>query len=141
VFDQYLIVQDSLRNVVNQEGSIDGFELKIRIPYYRGVPLSCIDSIEIKVAFGVDGGSLIFTNDNIRFTVAGGSFTMKEMETVATRRWNFDEDATLHVYRPGGLIYLDQSVDLTIAIRAPYGRFIGHDQKRMSMGADLQVTA
>lgn len=141
MFDKYLIVANSLRNVINEEGAIDGFEVRIRIPYYRGVPLSCVDSIKVVVGFGVDGGKLTFTNDDIRFTVAAGSFTMNEMETVGTKRWNLDEDAVLHVSHPGGLIYLDQDIDLTIGVRAPYGRFIGHDHKWMSMGADKYVGA
>lgn len=141
MFDKYLIVDDSLRNVINPEGEIDGFELKIRIPYYRGVALSVVDKIEIRTGSGVDGGGLIYTNDQIRFTVAGGSFMMNEMETVATKRWNFDEAATLHVYSPGGLMYTDQTIDLTITIRAPYGKFQGHDLKIMSLGADKPAVA
>lgn len=138
MFDKYLIVPGSLRNVINPEGEIDGFELQIRIPYYRGVYLSLVDTIEIRILSGVDEGMELFTNDCIRFTVAQGSFMMDEMATVATRRWNFDEAATLHVYKPGGLLSLDQIIDLTIAIRAPYGKFKGHDRKVMSLAADKQ---
>jgi hypothetical protein len=52
----------------------------------------------------------------------------KEVETVETLRWNFDEAATLRVYKPGGLLHLD----VDIVIRAPYPWFSGHDRKYLS---------
>lgn len=136
MFDRYLICNYGLRNVISETGMIEGFELKIRIPYYRGVPLSVIDEIKVGIGGGVDGGMQVFTNDSIRFSVASGSFMMSEMSTVATKRWNFDEDATLKVYKPGGLLYYDQQVEVWITIRAPYGKFTGHDKKVLTMEAD-----
>lgn len=136
MFDKYLICTDGLRNVISETGHVEGFEMKIRIPYYRGVPLSVIEEIKIAVGGGVDGGAQIFGNDQIRFSVASGSFMMSEMSTVATKRWNFDEDATIKVYRPGGLVYFDQQIELWITIRAPYGKFSGHDRKVLTMEAD-----
>lgn len=136
MFDQYLICTHGFKNVISETGNIEGFELKIRIPYYRGVPLSVVEDIRILVGGGMGMEPDSYNNENIRFTVAGGSFMMSEMETVATRRWNFDEDATLMVYKPGGLINIDQQVELWITIRAPYGRFKGHDKKVLSLEHD-----
>ena len=130
MFDQHIICNDGFRNVITETGNVEGFEMKIRIPYYRGVPLSCVDEIKILA------GGETFTNEHIRFTVPSGSFTMGEMETVATRRWNFDEDATLRVHKPGGLVYFDHAVELWITIRAPYGRFTGHCRKVLTLEAD-----
>lgn len=130
MFDKYLICTDGLRNVITETGNIEGFEMKIRIPYYRGVPLSVVEEIKILVA------GETFTNEDIRFTVPSGSFMMSEMETVATKRWNLDEDATLRVRKPGGLVYFDQNIELWITIRAPYGKFSGHDRKVLTMEAD-----
>jgi len=99
------------------------------------VPLSVIDFIKVTV----DGAT--YSNEHIRFTVASGSFMMDEMSTVATKRWNFDEDATLRIRKPGGLVYFDQQVDLTIGIRAPYGLFTGHDLKTLTMEPDMRLAA
>jgi hypothetical protein len=134
MFDRWLIVPDSLCNVIAETGHIEGFEFKIRIPYYRGVALSVVDHITVKVQREE------FTNKDIRFTVEAGSFMMSEMETVADLRWNFDEAATLRVYKPGGLIYLDIDLDLDIVIRAPYLRFSGHDGKHLSLGPDKYLS-
>lgn len=130
MFDQYLICDDGFCNVISETGHIEGFELKIRIPYYRGVALSLVDNIVIKV------NGETFTNDVIRFTVKSGSYMMSEMSTVGDRRWNFDESATLKVYKPGGLLYIDALIDLTISIRAPYGMFQGHCEKVLTLDKD-----
>lgn len=130
MFDQYLICEDGFRNVISETGNLEGFEMKIRIPYYRGVPLSVVDTLTIKVA------NQIFTNEQIRFTVASGSFMLSEMSTVADRRWNFDEAATLKIYHPGGLVYFDHLVDLDIVIRAPYGAFHGRCKKVLTLEKD-----
>lgn len=140
MFDKYLICPYGLRNVISETGHLEGFEMKIRIPYYRGVPLSVIDEIKINVVGGVGGPGKHYTNEDIRFTVAGGSYMMSEMSTVADRRWNFDEDATLKVYAPGGLLYFDQQIELWITIRAPYGKFTGHDKKVLSLEEDKVLT-
>jgi hypothetical protein len=134
MFDKWLIVKDSLRNVITETGHIEGFEFQIRIPYYRGVALSVVDTITVKTQ------GQTYSNDDIRFTVEAGSFMMKEMETVGTLRWNFDEAATLKVYKPGGLIYLDVDLDVDIIIRAPYLWFSGHDRKRLSLGPDKHLS-
>jgi hypothetical protein len=130
MFDKWLIVDNSLCNVITETGHIEGFEFQIRIPYYRGVSLSVVDTITVKVQ------GQVYSNDNIRFTVESGSFMMKEMETVGTLRWNFDETAALRVYKPGGLLYLDADLDVDIVIRAPYLWFSGHDRKHLSLGSD-----
>ena len=134
MFDKYLICTHGFRNVISETGNVEGFELNIRIPYYRGVPLSCVDEIKIVI------GGQTYTNDSIRFTVAAGSFMMSEMSTVATRRWNLDEDATLKVFKPGGLTYFDQLVELLIIIRAPYGKFDGHDKKVLTLEDDKYLS-
>jgi hypothetical protein len=130
MFDRWLIVNDSLCNVITETGHIEGFEFQIRIPYYRGVSLSVVDTITVKAQ------GQVYSNDAIRFTVEAGSFMMKEMETVGNLRWNFDEAATLRVYKPGGLLCLDVDLDVDIVIRAPYLWFSGHDRKYFSLGPD-----
>ncbi|MDL2292994.1 DUF6379 domain-containing protein [Ruminococcaceae bacterium OttesenSCG-928-D13] len=133
MFDQHLICRDGFRNVVTETGNTEGFEMRIRIPYYRGVPLSVVDTLTVKVA------GKTYTNPHIRFTVAGGSYMMSEMETVGDRRWNFDEAAILKIYTPGGLLYIDHLVELDIAIRAPYGIFHGSDKKVLVLEPDKHL--
>jgi len=133
MFDKFLICEDGFRHVISETGHVEGFEMKIRIPYYRGIPLSMVESITVKVQ------NLVFTNEHIRFTVAQGSFMMSEMETVGDKRWNLDEAATIKIYKPGGLINYDHPVELEIMIRTPYLRFPGRDRKVLLLQEDKRL--
>jgi hypothetical protein len=48
MFERYLLVRHDFQNV-SQNGQIIGFKVKIRIPYYRGVYLSQIEGVKLKV--------------------------------------------------------------------------------------------
>ena len=87
MFDRYMIVEDSLRRT---DG---GFELDIRIPYYRGIGLSMIEALEVTV----DGEEV--PREAIRFALRGQEFTHDELERDADTRWDFGEIATLRVDR------------------------------------------
>jgi len=83
-----MIVDDSLRRT---DG---GFEIDIRIPYYRGIALSMIEAFEVTV----DGEPV--PRDAIRFVLRGSEFTHDDLERDADTRWDFGELATLRVARP-----------------------------------------
>lgn len=136
MFERYLICEEGFRNFRNDQGAVEGFELKIRIPYYRGVPLSLVDYLKVAVN-GVE-----YTSDKMRFSVSQGSFMVSEMETVYSKRWNFGEKAVLRIYKPGGVVHFDQDVELWIRIRPPY---VGADppnycRKRLALEDDLWIT-
>jgi hypothetical protein len=135
MFERYIICEEGFRNFRNEFGAVEGFEVKIRIPYYRGVSLSMVDYLKL----AVNGKE--YQSDVIRFTVASGSYMMGEMETVYGKRWQFGEKATLRVYQPGGLVHFDQDVELWIRIRPPY---IGdqpptYSRKRLALEDDLYL--
>jgi Domain of unknown function (DUF6379) len=85
MYDQHIIVPGSLRNTAQ------GFEVGIRLPYYRGQWLSIVEDIAITV----DGTH--HPRETVRFSVRGKTFTLDEMETASTERWEFGEVATLSV--------------------------------------------
>jgi hypothetical protein len=113
MFDKYMIAEDGFRNVASR-GEVPGFELKIRIPYYRGIALSLVEDLSVTV----DG--VKFGRDDIRFTVASGSFSMAEMETVVNHRWQFGEAATLSIRKPGGLTPGLHEVEVYQRLRISY---------------------
>ena len=137
MFDRWLIVENSLRNVISETGYIEGFEFQIRIPYYRGVFLSMIDRITVKAQ------NQTFNDEDIRFTVESGSFMLKEMETVGTLRWNFDEAATLKVYKPGGLPSwsVNATIEVEIGVRPAYVRFNGFCRKVLPLGPEKRLVS
>jgi hypothetical protein len=85
MYDQHVIVPGSLRNTAK------GFELGIRLPYYRGQWLSIVEDIAVTV----DGQR--HPRDAVRFSVRGRTFTLDEMQTATAERWEFGEVAVLQV--------------------------------------------
>ena len=112
--EKYMICEDGFENVV-ENGQITGFRLLTRIPYYRGIPLSLIDDIEL----WVDGEQM--PRASLRFsTLSGYTFSLDEMETVTKYRWEYGEKARLSVIRPGGLTPGQHKVELKVALRISY---------------------
>jgi hypothetical protein len=85
MYDQHVIVPGSLRNTAQ------GFELGIRLPYYRGQWLSIVEDIAVTV----DGTR--HPREAVRFSLRGKSWTLDEMEAASAERWEFGEVATLSV--------------------------------------------
>ena len=90
--------------------------MRTRIPYYRGVPLSMVHDVEVEV----DGQAV--PREDIRFTADDGGhwFTLAEMETVTFFRWEYEDEATVRVLRPGGLAPGEHEVLLRVSARVAY---------------------
>ena len=88
---KYLIDTASIRNVLSEDGNRLGFEFKMKIPYYRGVALSMVDDLYVKV------GEDLFPKERLVFTVDGHSYTWPQIETVTTFRWEYGQEATVFV--------------------------------------------
>lgn len=115
MFDGYIFTEGSLRNV-EIDGEVAGFEMRTRIPYYRGIPLSMVHDVEVEV----DGEAV--PRESIRFTVDDGEhwFTLAEMETVTFFRWEYADEATVRVLVPGGLAIGEHEVLLRVSARVAY---------------------
>jgi hypothetical protein len=116
MFEPYVISDDGFENVV-RDGSIIGYQLKTRIAYYRGVPLSMVDKIELVV------DDQPVASEKIHFTVGDETFTLKEMETVTSTKWEFGQQATIFVDQPGGLSKGEHKVFLSQTTRVAYYPF------------------
>ncbi len=110
---EHILCEDGFTNRI-EDGKITGFNVKMRIPYYRGIPLSLIDEILIIV----DG--IQYTGDSILFEVHGGTFTRNEMTTVVRHRWNYGEKATVKVIKEDGLAPGQHRVEAYAKIRVNY---------------------
>jgi hypothetical protein len=96
MYDHLLISDKSLKNHY-ENGKATGVEIKVKIGYYRGIPLSLFQD-----AYVVINGEK-FERDRLKFAVREYCFTFDEMETVTKVSWNFAEEGTLIVDKPGGL--------------------------------------
>lgn len=113
-FDYYAFSEGSCKNVV-RDGAVIGFELKTRITYYRGVPLSMINGIEIRV------DNQLIDKKKMRFTPNGEDwFSLSEMETVTSTKWEFGEEATIFVEQEGGLTPGEHKILLRTTITVAY---------------------
>ena len=116
MFEPYVICDDGFENV-EKDGKVIGFQLKTRIAYYRGVPLSMVDDIELQV------DDMPVEREKIRFTVGNETFTLKEMETVTSTKWEFGQKATIFVDLTGGLKKGEHKVSLRQVTRVAYYPF------------------
>lgn len=115
MFDNYVFSEGSCKNVSDKDGKIIGFEMKTLITYYRGIPLSMVHDVQVKV----DGVEV--PRESIKFSANGKDyFTLSEMETVTTYRWEYGEEATVFVEKEGGLSKGEHEVSLTTVSRVSY---------------------
>ena len=113
MFNKYMILTRDFRNV-GDPGRITGFQVKIRIPYYRGVRLSLIEAVDLTV----DGET--FDRSQMTFSTNGRTYTFDELEKTTDTEWAFGEPATLSVTKPGGLVSGMHTLQLGIVIRKSY---------------------
>jgi hypothetical protein len=129
MFDKYLIVEDSLRNLV-EDGQVTGFCFKARLGYYRGLGLSMVEAMDVTI----DGQEV--PRDAVRIDDGEGWLTLEEMETAYDRRWRFGEavDVAVHGQR---LRVGEHELTLKQQLRVSYMPFpsVNNDTKRLSLAA------
>ncbi len=114
MFDNNVFKKDSCKNTV-VDGQTVGFELETYITYYRAIPLSMVNDIQVKV----DGQEV--PREMIRCSAEGDDwFTLDEMETVTTYKWEFDVPLKIRVHQEGGLSSGAHEVELTVITRTAY---------------------
>lgn len=134
LFEKYLLCEEGFGNIYDRNHPDEppiGFQLKIRIPYYRSARLSLIERITVKV----DGRE--YDSMKMLFTTHDGTFTMDQMRTMANHYWLFGEKATVTVMEPDGLGRAFsteyRTVELGIYLRISYSHlgFIGLANKEL----------
>lgn len=115
MFDNNVFIENSCHNVV-EDGKVSGFALKTYITYYRGIPLSMVNNIHVKV----DG--LEIPREQILFSADEGTnwFTLFEMETVTAYKWEYNVPASIYVKQEGGLKPGAHEVTLIVNVRTAY---------------------
>lgn len=97
MFDNYLVRADSLRNIRTRDGTV-GFSLAVRIANYRGVFLS------LHTGYFLEVDSVLYGVRDQRFEINGQKpRSFEEIKHAIWEHWDFDDEAILHVRKPGGL--------------------------------------
>ncbi len=117
MFEKYMIVPEEARNVSDKQGRAIGFQFGARLPYYRGLGLSMVEEINVKV----DGEQIL--PDRLALTLHGNTYTLAQLETVYNDRWEMGEVAFITVQKDGGLSKGEHHIDLLLNLRVSYMPF------------------
>ena len=113
-FGTSIVCDQGFKNVF-ENGEPVGFQVRIRISYYRGIPVSLLEGYEVVV------DDEEFTNKDISFSLDGETFyTMEELGRHPELRWEYGDKAYLHIKKPGGLLRGLHRVKVTQHINVPY---------------------
>ena len=104
-----ILVENSLR------AAPDGFSVEILLNWYRSLPLSCVDAIELTLDGAVIGPG------QIRFQLNGATRGLDELADMTEEMWFIQDHAVLTVRRTPPLRAGDR-VELTLRLgsRIPY---------------------
>lgn len=108
-----VVQQGTLRNV-QVDGEKVGFQFDIRLGYYRGHFLSCIDEFWVTV----DGEK--YEGKDLWFCLGDKEFGADMLKLCSTEFWPLLKPATVKVYKKGGLAKGNHQVNVQLMLRVPY---------------------
>jgi hypothetical protein len=113
-------------------GEVSGFEFGARLPYYRGLALSMVENIEVRI----DDEPV--PREQLRLKLRERSYSLTELETAYEDVWEMGEVAQIQVVRPGGLKAGLHKVELAETLRISYMPFpiTGRDAKTLMLKAE-----
>ena len=114
LLERDLIQSVGFRNV-RENGQITGFQLRLRMPSYRGMAASLIDGVAVKV------GDLVEVPADVPlWTLQGQTYTLQELWDGDGVRWPLEDAAIVTVPHPGGLPVGVHEVSIELRLRMSY---------------------
>lgn len=114
LLERDILQSTGFRNV-REGGEITGFQLRLRMPSYRGMAASLIDGVAVRVGDFVDVGP-----DVPLWTLQGRTFTLQELWDSDGYRWPLEDAAIITVPLPGGLPDGTHEVSIELRLRMSY---------------------
>jgi hypothetical protein len=109
VFPERLIEAETLRPTTN------GFRAGLRLPWYRALPLSCIERIEVRV------DTKPVPQDAVRFSLGpSGPYRFSELATLTDVWWYVLDSAELTVDSPDATEPGTHEVSVDMGLHIPY---------------------
>jgi hypothetical protein len=116
MFDSFLIREDSLENVYDENGKAVGFKFAVRIADYRGAFLSLHNGYYIECD-GVE-----YPRELQKFEVNGKPpRTFEEIKKCVWEHWDFDDEAYVYVEKESGLEPGKHRIGLQQSVLSQYG--------------------
>jgi hypothetical protein len=113
-----------LTEQVISDGSLqsdgDGFSFGLRMPWYRALPLSSLEGLEVRI----DGDAV--PSDELRLSLDGTTYALADLAPLYDDWWYVADAAEVRAPLPGGLSDGEHELDVTIALRIPYIVESGH---------------
>ena len=91
-----------------------GFSFDLRIPWYRSLPLSCVEGLDVAV-----DGDVVGSHD-VRIAFDGRTYALDELAPLYERWWQVTDAARVSVARQGGLEPGPHELDVSLSLRIPY---------------------
>lgn len=115
MFEKFLVRSDSLRN--EKEGNeVIGFSIAVRHANYRGVFLSLHNGYYLSI----DG--IEYPTRCQKFEINGEPpRSFEEIYAAVNEHWDYDDEAILHIYKPGGLKSGEHVIKFQQSVLAGYG--------------------
>ena len=128
MYDNAIIAGEYFKNV-SKEDEIIGFQIGMRIPYYRGVVLSLLDDTQLIV------DDQIIPHEKITVTISDKTLPLIEFENDPVTKWEFGDVGILTIDKPGGLSAGEHKLELFQHVRTPYipGGVAGKDIKVLNL--------
>ncbi len=130
MYDNSMIVGEEFKNVV-RSGEVIGYQLGMRLPYYRGIVLSLVGKTDLSV----DGETI--PREAMSVTVGGKTFPLALLEDEPYAKWEFGEIGILTVQKQGGLAPGKHTLNLRQHLKISYvpTGFSGEDSKELELAA------
>ena len=106
-----------------------GYQINVRLNWYRSLPLSCVQNIKLCV-----NGTQVPASD-LRFAVNGQQYSLDEMKEKVEEFWFVQDAAQLQVNQNGAVTRGGSyKIEAEIALRFPYiaigpGKFLVNNTK------------
>lgn len=129
MFPERLIEAETLRSTP------DGFRTSLRLPWYRALPLSCVERVEVSV----DGVSV--PSESITLTLGdAGPFSVPDLAPLTDTWWYVLDSAVLSVIAPAAAEPGTHTIEVSMGLYIPYLPVAGKPLVNLdSCSAELKV--
>lgn len=124
------VICDHSLEYVYHKGEIIGFSFDIRLSYYRGLFLSCVDE------FGLSVDGNLIPNEAITFAINGKEIAIDQLSDCANEFWQLTEPARIEVIHEDVLSVGEHDFDVKLMLRIPYLPIPTHDGAHIYMPLD-----
>lgn len=129
MYDQHILTDEGCRSVW-ENGRKVGFAVNLKINYYRGLPLCCVDEIALEVdGEKIDPSSMVLQHQNREYPYTD---ILKD-DFPTDFYWLFGEKLRVVILRDGGIEQGRHHVSLTLSTRRSYTpTMVAHCEKTLT---------